>query len=274
MDATEQPLRGQVAIVTGAGRGVGRAIAAALARSGAAVALASRSVDELRSAATELEALGAEAVVVPTDVIDEQAVANLVAEASLRLGPPTLLVNAAGSWTQVGPVEEADPGAWWSDIEVSLKGTFLCTREVLPGMISRGAGRIVNLSSYAAVSPRPYASSYAAAKAAVLRFSDSLAAELEGRGVFVFAVTPGFVHTQLVERVASSPAGRRYLPELSERADALEPERVGRLVADIATGRLDVLAGRFLHVLDDVDDLVERADEIRRRDLYTLGLRT
>jgi NAD(P)-dependent dehydrogenase (short-subunit alcohol dehydrogenase family) len=238
------------------------------------VALASRSVDELRSAATELKRLGAEALALPSDVIDEKAVANLVAESSRRLGPPTLLVNAAGSWTQVGPIEDADPGAWWSDVEVNLKGTFLCTREVLPGMLSRGSGRIVNLSSYAAISPRPYASSYAVAKAAVLRFSDSLAAELDGRGVFVFAVTPGFVRTQLIAQVASSPAGRRYLPELCERDDALEPERAGRLVADIATGRLDVLAGRFLHVLDDMDDLLDRADEIRRRDLYRLGLRT
>jgi NAD(P)-dependent dehydrogenase (short-subunit alcohol dehydrogenase family) len=274
MGSSEQPLHGQVAIVTGAGRGVGRAVAAALARSGAAVALASRSADELQSAARELERIGAEALAVPTDVVDEKAVANLVAEASQRLGPPALLVNAAGSWSHVGPVEVADRDVWWSDIEVSLKGTFLCTREVLPGMISRGAGRIVNVSSYAAVVPMPYASAYAAGKAAVLRFSDSLAAELDGSGVLVFAVTPGFVRTRLVEQVASSPAGRRYLPELGERDDELEPERAGKLVSDIATGRLDPLAGRFLHVLDDVEELLDRVDEITERDLYRLGFQT
>ena len=115
---------------------------------------------------------------------------------------------------------------------------------------------------------------YASSKAAVLRFTDSLAAEIEGSGVLAFCITPGFVRTQLVERVAASDEGRRSLPQLGEREDALEPERAARLVADIASGRLDALSGRFLHVLDDIDDLLRRVDEITEHDLYVLRLRT
>lgn len=267
-------LRDQVAIVTGGGRGVGRAIAKSLADSGAAVALVARSEAEVGSAAAAIEAAGGRALAHPADVTDERAVRDLVEDVGARLGSPALLVNAAGTWMQAGPVEKADPEAWWSDVEVSLKGTFLCTRAVLPSMTSLGRGRIVNVASNAGVKPRPYATAYASAKAAVLRFTDSLAAELRTRGVHVFAISPGFVRTRLIEELAASEAGRKYLPELGARSDALEPERAGRLVVEIGTGRLDPLAGRYLHVLDDVDDLLRRSAEIAERDLYALRLRT
>jgi NAD(P)-dependent dehydrogenase (short-subunit alcohol dehydrogenase family) len=266
-------LDGQIAIITGAGRGVGRAIAESLADHGAGVALAARSVHELEEVAASIQAGGGTAVAVPTDVTDERTVASLVATTESRLGSPTLLVNNAGTWRQVGPLVEADLDTWWGDVEVSLKGTFLCTRAALPGMRARGRGRIVNVSSYAAITSGPYATAYACAKAALLRLTDSLAAELDGSGVRTFAITPGFVRTALIERVAASEAGRRFLPELGERQDAVDPKEAGRLVVDIASGRLDPLAGRFLHVLDDVDELLRRAAEVVERDLYTLRLR-
>src|SRR5918912_813197 len=224
-------LPGQVAIVTGAGRGVGRAIAEALAAEGAAVALAARSEVQLAETAARLE----RAIAVPTDVTRPGDVERLVATVERELGQPTLLVSGAGTWDQVGPAWEGDPDAWWRDVEVTLRGAYLCARAVLPGMVARGAGRIVALSSYAANQPRPYSSGYASGKAALLRFVDSLAAEVADRGVSVFAVTPGFVRTRLVEDVARSPAGRRWLPELAERQDALEPERAGQLVVELAT---------------------------------------
>jgi NAD(P)-dependent dehydrogenase (short-subunit alcohol dehydrogenase family) len=262
-------LPGQVAIVTGAGRGVGRAIAEALAAEGAAVALAARSEPELAEAAKGLE----HAVAVPTDVTRADDVERLVATAERELGPPTLLVAGAGTWEHAGPAWEGDPDAWWRDVEVTLRGAYLCARAVLPGMLARGSGRIVALSSYAANGPRPYSSGYASGKAALLRLVDSLAAEVAGEGVSVFAITPGFVRTRLVDEVARSDEGRRWLPELAEREDALEPKRAGRLVVELATGRADALSGRFLHVLDDLDDLVARADEIVRDDKYALRFR-
>jgi NAD(P)-dependent dehydrogenase (short-subunit alcohol dehydrogenase family) len=259
-------LQGQVAVVTGAGRGVGRAIAEALADEGAAVALAARSEAELAEVARQL----ARAVAIPTDVTRPADVERLVERVESELGPPTLLVAGAGTWDHVGPAWEGDPEAWWRDVEVTLRGAYHCARAVLPGMLARGAGRIVAVSSYAANEPRPWSSGYASGKAALLRFVDSLAAEVADHGVRVFAVTPGFVRTRLVEEVAHSKEGRHWLPALAERSDSLEPERVGRLVAELATGRADALSGRFLHVLDDLDDLIARAEEIVREDGYAL----
>jgi NAD(P)-dependent dehydrogenase (short-subunit alcohol dehydrogenase family) len=271
---TTAGLDGQVAIVTGAGRGVGEAIAKELARRGAAVAVAARTDREIDEVVRTIELDGGTAVAVPTDVTDDAAVAHLVEETYERLGPPSLLVNNAGTWQHVGPLEEADVSEWWRDIEVSLRGSFLCSRAVLPPMLERRAGRIVNVSSYAAIAPPPYTSAYVAAKAALLTLSESLALELRGRGVTVFAITPGFVRTAIVDRVARSPEGRKFRPDLVERSDDLPPEWAGRLVADIASGRLDALSGSFLHVRDDVDELLRRAEEIRDRGLYRLRLST
>ena len=262
-------LDGQVAIVTGGGRGVGRAVAEALGARGAAVAVAARSRPELEAVAAGLP----RAIAVPTDVTRAEQVELLVERAQSELGPPTLLVAAAGTWEHVGPAWEGDAEAWWRDVEVTLRGAYLCARAVLPGMVERGSGRIVVVSSYAANVPRPWSSGYASGKAALLRLADSLAAEVEGRGVAVFAISPGFVRTELIESVVRSEAGSRYLPELGERTDALAPELAGELVAELATGRADALTGRFLHVLDDLDDLIARADELRSDDLYALRFR-
>jgi len=266
-------LQGQVAVVTGGGRGVGRAIAEALAAAGAAVVVASRSEAQLGDVVRAIAASGGEAISVVVDVTDPTGVEGLVSQTAERFGGPTLLVNNAATWRQVGPLENSDPELWWRDVEVTLKGAFLCTRAVLPVMREGGMGRIVNVSSYAAIAPRPYATAYASAKAALLRLTDSLQAELAGTGVRAFAMTPGFVATGLVREVADSAAGRRYLPQLVSRTDAIDPSEAGRLIVEIASGKLDALAGRFVHVLDDVDDLICRADEIDARDLYALCLR-
>jgi NAD(P)-dependent dehydrogenase (short-subunit alcohol dehydrogenase family) len=274
VDSTDSALlRNEVGIVTGAGRGVGRAIAETLAKAGAAVAVAARTPVEIEEVASAIERAGGRALAVRADVTDADSVSRLVEEVGHRLGEPTLLVNNAGVWLQVGPLAEADPETWWRDVEVSLKGAFLCSRAVLPGMLARGAGRIVNVSSYAAIKPRPYSSAYGCAKAALLRLTDSLAAETADQGVTTFAISPGFVRTALVADAASSEAGRTWLPELAKRTDALEPEFAGRLVVTIASGRLDALSGRFLHVLDDVGELLARSEEILEHDLYTLRLR-
>jgi NAD(P)-dependent dehydrogenase (short-subunit alcohol dehydrogenase family) len=262
-------LQEQVAVVTGASRGIGRAIAEALAAEGAALALAARGVRELETVASALP----RALAVPSDVTRAADVDRLVEVAERRLGAVTLLIAGAGSWSHVGPSWNGDREDWWRDIEVSLRGAYLSSCAVLPRMIERGGGRIVCISSYAANGPGPYLSGYASGKAALLRFVDSLAAEVAGHGVSVFAVTPGFVRTRMVEAVASSAAGRRWLPRLGTRRDEVEPERVAGLVVELATGRADALSGRFLHALDDLDELLRRADEIARDDLYALRFR-
>src|SRR3954470_6560729 len=135
MDSAE-PLRDQVAIVTGGGRGVGAAVARALAAAGAAVVVSGRSSAEGEAVAEELRAAGGRALAVRGDVTDRGAVDSLVGETVRAYGAPSLLVNNAGAWRHVGPLAESDPEAWWADVEVTLRGAFLCARAVLPGMLA------------------------------------------------------------------------------------------------------------------------------------------
>jgi len=223
-------LSGQLAVVTGGTRGVGLAIAQALQAAGADVRTFSRSGG--------------------VDVADPEAVESAVT----GLGPVDLLVNNAGTFDAIGPVWAADPDAWHGDLQTSVLGAFNCSRVVLPGMIERGRGRIVNVSSGAATRPYPYGSGYAAGKAALLSFTETLAAETQEHGVAVFAITPGFVWTAMTERLrdASGPA-----PDISG-ADPVEPERAGELVLRLASGEADALSGRFIHVRDDLDELLSR----------------
>lgn len=252
-----------VAVVTGGSRGVGRAIAAELAARGFAVAIAARGESELRAAARELGVLA-----VPADVTDPADVAGAFETVERELGPPVLLVANAGTALALGPAWEVDPADWWADVESSLRGSYLCARAVLPGMLQRGAGRVVLVSSYVGIRPAPHNSAYGAAKAGLVNLAETLAAETSGTGVAVFAVTPGRVRTAMTERMLETG----LFPFLDE-GEWLEPERAARLVASIASGRADALSGRFLHALDDVEELARRADEIARDELYVPRLR-
>lgn len=269
-DSGPPPTR--VAVVTGAGRGFGRAIAVALAEAGFAVALVSRSPQELAETERAVVGRGAEAVVLPCDVRDAAAVDEAVRLAGERLGPVDTLVNNAGTGLALGPLWEVDPVEWWTDVETTVRGAFNACRAVLPAMLDRGAGRIVNVSSYVAVRPSPYQTGYACGKAGLLSLTESLAASLAPHGVRVFAVTPGFVDTELTRHILESPEGRRWLPEVG-KGRVLEPELGARLVAELASGRADALSGRFIHALDDLDELLRRLDEIDENDYYAPRLR-
>jgi NAD(P)-dependent dehydrogenase (short-subunit alcohol dehydrogenase family) len=254
--------------VTGGARGVGLAIARALTAAGARVALLARSEDELARATADLDG----AVAIRADVRHADAVDAAVAQAERELGPTDLLVNNAGTLTAIGPLWEVEGDDWWLDVETSLRGALLCSQAVLPGMLERGRGRIVNVSSYAAIRPSPYQSGYAAGKAALLSLTESLAASTAGRGVAVFAISPGFVRTALTDRLRESEEGRRWLPEVGSGGE-VDAARSGELVAFLASGAADALNGRFLRALDDVEDLVRRADEVVGDDLYVMRLR-
>jgi NAD(P)-dependent dehydrogenase (short-subunit alcohol dehydrogenase family) len=262
-----------VAFVTGGGRGVGRVMAEALAGEGFAVCVAARTAAEVEETAAEIEAAGGRALALKVDATDGTAVEAALATAEEELGAIDVLVNNAGSARAIGPVWEVDPAEWWQDVESSLRSAFLCSRAVLPRMLERGTGRILNVSSYVAVRPTPYISGYAAAKAALLSLTEALAASVDGTGVHVFAVTPGRFRSELMSHLMDSEAGRRWLPGIGGGGRWVEPERVARLVVFLARGQADDLQGRFLHALDDLDELVERRDEIVRDDLFTPRLR-
>jgi len=247
-------------------------IAQALAGEGFAVSLAARTRSELEETAAEIEAGGGRTLVRPADATRREQVEALVGETEEALGPIELLVSNAGSARALGPAWEVEPDAWWADVETNLRSAFLCAHAVLPRMISRGHGRVLHVSSYVAARPSPYLSAYAAAKAAIVSFSEGLAAAAEPHGVRVFTITPGLFRSALVDHLMSSVEGRRWLPEVGE-GRWVEPEQVARLVTFLASGAGDALAGRFLHALDDVEDLMRRADEIAEEDLFTVRLR-
>lgn len=216
-----------IAVVTGGSRGIGKAIADALRESGAAVTTFDRSHG--------------------VDVTER----NAVETAFVELGPVDLLVNNAGTMDAIGPAWQVDPDDWRRDIETSLFGAFNCSRAVLPGMVERGAGRIVNVSSGVATRAYPHASAYAAAKAALRSFTQSLAAETAEHGIAVFAISPGFVWTEMTERLRDSP----WFPGFGS-PNPNEPERAGELVLRLASGELDALSGRFIHVRDDIEQML------------------
>jgi 3-oxoacyl-[acyl-carrier protein] reductase len=251
---TDGELQGQVALVTGGGRGIGRNIAVELAGAGMKVAVAARSTGEIDETAAEVGGLA-----IPCDVSDRDSVGRAVGETEEKLGPLDLLVSNAGISVEEGAAWELDPDEWWRVFEVNVLGVYLCCRAVIPGMLERGHGRIVNVASGAAYLPGLSSTAYSASKAAVHRFSETLANQLKGR-IPVFSISPGLVRTRMTE-----PFG--------DDAPWTPPELAPRLVRALASGRLDELAGRYLHAEhDDVDALAARIDEILEEDLNAIRL--
>ena len=267
-------LTGQVAIVTGGASGIGRAIALTLATAGATVAVVDRSTGDTVAA---IEANGGRAVAKTVDVTDQHAVEHMVQEVEKQFGDITLLVNnAAIAIESMGLTWEVDPDWWWRTLDVNLRGQFLCARSVLPGMVRRHQGQIMNMSSGTAYSNIAGLSAYSASKSAVARFTGCLAAETRDYGVAVFAINPGnLVRTPLTEAVVASERGQKVSQDFAAafaNGNIEPPEATGRLVVHLASGKADALSGRFVDAGDDIDELIRRADEIIRDDLYTLTI--
>lgn len=186
-----RPLDKQVAIVTGGGRGFGRAIAETLADLGASVVIASRNAPELDDVASRIKKKGGKALAQTADVADERQVQELILAAERWVGPPSILVNNAGVLDPVGPLAETSGTSWLRNIAINVGGTYLVTRAALPGMLERDYGRVVNISSGAADRASAGWSAYCAAKAAVDQLTRVLALELDGSGVTVASFHPG-----------------------------------------------------------------------------------
>ncbi len=265
-------LDGQVALVTGAGRGIGRAIALALSHEGAAVALCARSQDDVAGVAGEIADRGGHALAIRCDVTRRREVEGMVAEIEGAIGPVDLLVNNAGQFGPVGPLAATDPEEWWQALEVNLRGPLYCTRAVLPGMLARGHGRIVNVSSGVGFAAIPMLSAYVVSKTALYRLSENLAAETREHGVMVFAIDPGLVRTAISESALScgEPSIEQWFTDAFAGQEDVPAESAATLVVYLASGAADVLSGRYIAATGDVAQLVARADEIAERDLYVL----
>jgi len=275
-----QPLAGQVALVTGSGRGLGRAYAMALAKAGASVAVTARTESEIQSVQQAIEQLGGDALAIPIDVTDKNALLKLVTIIDQRLGPIDLLVNNAGVLRAIGQVPEIDADDWWREIEINLRGVFLCSQVVLPGMITRKKGRIINLVSVGGLFAADCFSAYCTSKSALIRFSECLAIENKEYGIFVFAVNPGNVRTSMTEYLHDSEIVAKRAPWMQQDwqqrfAEATDTpiERSATLILQLAAGQADALSGRYIDAENDIIELLNHADEIQSKDLYTLRLR-
>lgn len=273
--ATEKSarLKGQIALVTGGGRGIGRTIAQTLARTGAAVAVLSRSAEELSETVRLVQQEGGAAAAYPADVTDAQAIQSAIRSIEGSLGPIDVLVNNAGTAKPLAPFAESDINEWWRGMEVNLLGPAICARYVLPGMISRRRGRIINISSGGAANAMTHFSSYICSKTALVRFSECLALENASHGIAVFAVAPGTVRTAMSEYSLNSEEGQKWLPwfkRLFDEGFTVPPERPATLVLELATGRADALSGRFISIYDDLQQLIANAADLQQKNLHAL----
>lgn len=274
-------LAGSVAIVTGGGRGIGRVLAAGLAEAGAHVGLIARSADQLAGAARSLEAV-TRVVTAVADVSNEAQLRDAIDDIGERLGPVDLLVNNAGIDGIPGVAWETDPESWWRTMEVNVRGVFLGCRIAVPGMVARGGGRIVNITSNAGIHRWPLMSAYSVSKAAVVKFTENLAVECRNNGVRVFSVHPGLTSIGFGEqarykdpepgsneaRVAAWVNG-----EIAAGRGA-DPSWAADLLVRLAAGDADALSGCHLSVHDDIDSLLANPQTVRKNALHLLRLNT
>jgi NAD(P)-dependent dehydrogenase (short-subunit alcohol dehydrogenase family) len=237
----------RTALVTGGGRGIGRACVLGLARAGIAVAPAARTREETERVADEARALGARALAVTLDVGDAASVDRAVRAVTDALGPVDVLVNNAGI-AQSAPFARTDPELWERHMRVNVTGPYLVTRAVLPGMLARGWGRVVNVASLAGLYGAPYVTAYVASKHALVGMTRALAMEVSGKGVTVNALCPGYVASDMTwasARNIVAKTGESYddavavLARMNPGGRLIEPEEIAdallRLVGDDAT---------------------------------------
>ena len=241
-------LAGSVALVTGASTGIGRHLVEGLAARGMTVAGLARGEERLRAAMDEVAgSTGGRTLAVAADVTDRAAVEAAVARVVGELGGVDLLVDNAGLMDRAEvPVWQADPDEWWAVVESHVRGGLLPARAVVPGMVERGSGRVVNLASGMSTRGGRLYSAYSVGKTGLMRLTEVLAAGLVGTGVHVFDLAPGVVRTAMSTSMSLH----------AERTEWTDPARVVEFLAAIAAGELDAWSGRFVHAgTDDLDAL-------------------
>jgi len=278
-------LQGKVAIVTGGGRGIGEAIALAFAREGARLAIASRTQTELDQVAGTIQELGGQVQAIRTDVSDRHDATRLIEAALTAYGQIDILVNAAGVYGPIGPMWDVDMDEWIRAIQINLFGTLICCHAVLPHMIERRQGKIVNFSGGGATSPLPRFTAYSVSKTAIVRLTETLAEEVKEFNIQVNAVAPGAVDTRLQNQVlaADERAGDLLarIRRLRETGEGGVPRELpAELVVFLSSDDSDGLTGKLIAAPYDgwqswhADRIAELMSApwftLRRMDPYTL----
>ncbi len=267
-------LQDRVALITGAGRGIGRAIALAYAKEGARLALSARTRSGLEETARQTESLGAPACVITADVSDREQVERMVRETLDTYSTIDILVNNAGLPGPVGPLQDNDADYWTQTIMVNVIGVFLCCRAVLPVMLANSRGRIINLHGGRGRN----VSAYGASKVAVADITQTLAAELQGTNVQVNALSPGSIHTRMWEetRDAAQSIGDTELFEYGQRVTSgggASEDRAAELAVLLASDATAGLSGRVIEAFsEDFSSLARRIPQIMASDGGALRL--
>jgi NAD(P)-dependent dehydrogenase (short-subunit alcohol dehydrogenase family) len=276
---TEAVLRGRSAIITGANQGLGLAIAHAFVGAGASVYLCARDAVMLESARDEVAARAGPAQTVlalPCDVSNEGEVHQLVSAALAEFPDLQILVNNAGVYGPMGPIEAVDWQAWTRAMEINVYGSILTCRALLPHFRRQRYGKIIQLSGGGATNPLPRVTAYAASKAAIVRFAESLALEVKDAGIDVNSVAPGALNTRLMdELIAAGPetVGPAFHARMKKIADegGTPLEKGAALCVFLASPASDGLTGRLLSaVWDPWADLPARRAELDQSDIYTI----
>ena len=255
-------LHGRVAVVTGASRGLGRRIAVRLAIEGATVALVARSEAGLQETRREIAAKGAQALAVPADLGLPESVRRLKGVIESELGVPSILVNAAGVFGPIALVRDGDPAAWTETFMINTIAPYLTCRAFVGGMIAGGRGRIVNVTSAAALhEPGPCNSAYATSKVALNQFTRHLASELKGTGVTANVIHPGDVKTDMwaeikaaSERLGSMADAYMQWVNWVEETGGDDPEKAADLVAGLMGEDTASVNGQFLWIKDGLQN--------------------
>ena len=269
-------LKGKVAVVTGASAGVGRELAREFARQGAKVVCAARRIEQLKETVSLIEQEGGTAIIVPTDVTKREQVQNLLDETLKRFGPVDLLFNNAGSMNAIGASWELDIDTWWKDIQVDLLGTFICCRTFLPHMIEKNSGVIINMDGGGGTTGAfTGASAYGCAKVAIVRFTESLARELEyiGSSVMAVCLNPGFVATELSKHGVDTPYKAQWVPHVLDKLvnnKGVPSDQCAKTTVKLLNVLAPELNGRAFKNGTDYEKVAQNLEKIEKENLLVL----
>jgi NAD(P)-dependent dehydrogenase (short-subunit alcohol dehydrogenase family) len=255
--------------------GIGKAIATAFAEEGANLVLVARNRESLEMTKEDLKGITSNVEIFPADVSKENQVKNMVKFTLEQFHTVDALVNCAGIYGPIGLAVDVDSQRWLDAIHINLFGTFLCIKEVLPIMMEKQKGKVINFSGGGGTFPFPRFSAYGISKVAVVRLTETLAEEVKEYNIDINAVAPGPVNTRLVDQVleAGERAGKEFLSKAIKQKEegGVPPEKIARLVVFLASEESNGLTGRLISaVWDDWPWTAKQIEEIMKTDLYTL----